>query len=253
MDDCHSINDGHQPEIYFQFLFVLQLQLFALSWRITLTFPGFAHGSATWHEAIKLRSLGFSVVWNGISFLFTEGWRLFPMFILTPAFPHHSKVFVLKVIVEFDVIPFGPCLACHWFQSARFQVIQQVKLTAKETKVTLCAWRWVAYGTLSSIYSSWWSLRQTTQSGWDKLLESKQLGICQICKRLSATILFSDDSSKENCLEQWCFTARSLSLAVRFGRFWLPDESWLNLEYHYVMCLEFCPLQLFRIGLNCSV
>lgn len=151
------------------------------------------------------------------------------MFILTPAFPHHSKVLVLKVFVEFDMIVFGPCLACHWFQSARFQVIQQVKLTAKETKVTLCVWRWVAYGTLSSISSSWWALRQTTQSGWDKLLESKQLGICQICKRLSATILFSDDSSKETCLEQWCFTARSLSLAVRFGRFWLPDESRLNL------------------------
>ena len=41
---------------------ILQLQLFALSWHITLTFPGFALGSATWHEAIKLRSLGFSVV-----------------------------------------------------------------------------------------------------------------------------------------------------------------------------------------------
>ena len=33
----------------------------------------------------------------------------------------------------------------------------------------------------------------------------------------------------ETCLEQWCFTARSLSLAVRFGRFWLPDDPRLGL------------------------
>ncbi len=129
--------------------------------------------------------------------------------------------------------------------------------------MTLCVWRWVAYGTLSSTYSSWWALRHSvrvrqavgilttrdceTRRHWYFLHSSFWRSGLPSCSGMTLPL------GKETGLEHWCFTARSLSLAVRFGRFWLPDESWLNLEYHYVVCLEFCSLRLFRIGLNCSV
>lgn len=58
-----------------------------------------------WSDKTEKPRLFRCLEWHWLPF--TEGWRLFPMFILTPALPHHSKVLVLKV--------FGPCLACHWF------------------------------------------------------------------------------------------------------------------------------------------